>query len=301
MATTAAARRLSPKVRRLLAEHDVVGRGVPGTGAGGRLRPRDVLAAAGVPWTAGGTVLASPLARRLLREADIGIEEAAAATDGRRLTRVEAEDLVDDRSGGRRPGAVTGGASPRRRGAGGAVEEAADVAELLALVTAGQAAFESRNGFRLDLIVPVAVAVAAMIARDGDRRGEVAVGFHDGTHLRTVRDAQDLTVTGLARRARSASPVAVDDRSVAPTIIVTTGPGASVDALARAAEVGVVDVDGPTVREVRRTDRLGHGVVRERPHVTLRLHHAPGAAEEARSLLAGVRDRLASWTLPVDS
>lgn len=45
MATIAPVRRLWRRVRRPLAEHDITGRAVPGTGSGGRVTPRDVLSA----------------------------------------------------------------------------------------------------------------------------------------------------------------------------------------------------------------------------------------------------------------
>lgn len=325
MATIAPVRRLSPRVRRLLAEHAVDGRRVPGTGAGGRLRPRDVLTAAGVPRPpAAGTVLASPRARRVLQDAGLDLADAAASIDGRRLTRREAEALVAQRSTGRRAAAVERRASPARApGHASVVAAAADVAELLALIEGTQSAFVARHGHRLGIEAPIAVAATAVLARDARRPGrggtnattgsgtsrpatEVVVGFHTpasgGANLRIVRHTQDLTVAGLARRSRAAAPVPLGGReSAIPTVVLTTAPTAPVDALVDAADLGLLEIGEIVLREVRRTDHLGHEVVRLRPHCTLRWHHDTHVDDDrARALLRGVCDELAAWTLPVE-
>jgi pyruvate dehydrogenase E2 component (dihydrolipoamide acetyltransferase) len=77
---------LSPKVKRLLRDHDVDPRSLTGHGAGGRITPADVLDAARgrAGWTAAGPL--SPKVKRLLRDHHLDPREVTASGPGGRIT-----------------------------------------------------------------------------------------------------------------------------------------------------------------------------------------------------------------------
>jgi pyruvate dehydrogenase E2 component (dihydrolipoamide acetyltransferase) len=320
MPPTATSQRLSPKVRRLLREHGLQARAVAGTGAAGRVTPHDVLGAAGVPRRASaGSVLASPLARRLLREVGLDDTEISRAIGDRRITRVDAERIVDELSAG----TATGGTSARPSRTEDAAEAVVDVGRLLAALAATGGDFSSHNGFALEFEVAVASAVAAVLARRPDLAGAAAepvveagrtypsvhVGFvvpqADAPSVVVVPDAQYLTVAGLARRARAAGERArrgepTPAGQAAPTVVVATDAVAP-DVPGASARLGLLTVDDPTPRRVAGVDSLGYEVVSTRPHATLRLHHAATRVsdEAAASFLAEVANAVTAWSLPV--
>lgn len=321
MTTIPAARRLSPKVRRLLHEHDLQARAVAGTGRGGRVTPHDVLGAAGVPRQTArgagrGSVLASPLARRLLRHAGLDLPAAARANDHRPITRADAERLIDELSVETDAGSPL--AAPARADAVAVVE--ADVGRLLAELAAGDDAFRLHNGFELTVEVAVASAMAAVLVRRPELAGApgaaspgINIGFvttrPDEPALAVVPDAQYLTVAGLARRARAAAGAAAersgsDEQPPAgatePTVVVASGDVASAG-IAPASGLGLLTVETATPRRVTGTDELGHELVRTRPHATLRLHHhGDGTTHEAAvALLEELGAAMTAWSLPV--
>jgi pyruvate/2-oxoglutarate dehydrogenase complex dihydrolipoamide acyltransferase (E2) component len=321
MPPTATAQRLSPKVRRLLREHGLKARALAGTGAAGRVTPHDVLGAAGVPRRAtAGRVLASPLARRLLRDAGLDTTEASRANGGRRITRADAERIVRELSADTATGG-TASAQPARTES--TAEVVVDVGRLLAALAATDREFLSHNGFALGFDVAVASAVAAVLARRPDLAGAAAEplvgagGTYPSVHLGfvapqadapsvvVVPDAQYLTVAGLARRARAAvdrtrrgepAPAgrAAATVIVAPGAVVPDGPVAPVG-------LGLLTVDDPTPRRVAGVDELGHEIVSTRPHTTLRLHHAAARISDgtAASFLDEVATAVTAWSLPV--
>jgi pyruvate dehydrogenase E2 component (dihydrolipoamide acetyltransferase) len=320
MPPTATAHRLSPKVRRLLREHGLQARALAGTGAAGRVTPHDVMGAAGVPRKAtAGSVLASPLARRLLRDVGFDTTEASRANGGRRITRADAERIVSELSAG----TATGATSPQPSRTENTAEAVVDVGRLLGALAATDADFLSHNGFALGFDVAVASAVAAVLARRPDLAGAAAepvveaggpypsvhVGFvvpqADAPSIAVVPDAQYLTVAGLARRARAAVERArrgepAPAGRAAPTVVVATDAVAPYGPVA-AAGLGLLTVDDPTPRQVASVDGLGHEVVSTRPHTTLRLRHAATRVsdEAAASFLDEVATTVTAWSLPV--
>lgn len=102
----AAASRLSPKVRRLLREHDLDPTDIPATN-GGRVTVSDVEQVvrdrrAGGPGAGASqstrrprTTVASPLVRRLLRDGGVGPHQVVATGTGGRVTREDAERAVE--------------------------------------------------------------------------------------------------------------------------------------------------------------------------------------------------------------
>ena len=78
-------RRLSPVVRRLLAEHSLTADQVTGTGPGGRITRDDVLAAAQRPGAG------SPVVRRLLEAGGVDVKSVRGTGPGGQVTRRDAE------------------------------------------------------------------------------------------------------------------------------------------------------------------------------------------------------------------
>lgn len=301
MPTVPATRRLSPKVRRLLREHRLQARSVAGTGTGGRLTPEDVLRAAGrADGGAPRRVLASPLARRVLRDAGVDLDAAARANDGRRLTRRDADRVLDEL------GTVAASTSTEPRPPVDVTEIEVDASLLLAGVAALNRDFVVRHGFEVSAGVALASAVANVLVRrpdlaaapTGTPDGGIHVGFarpgSDGAGVAVVPDAQYLTVAGLARRARDASAVATR-----PTVVVAMEAAAQGD-LAATADLGLLTIGDPAPRRVAGVDDLGHEVVHTRPHVPIRLHrHGPTAAADGTALLEELGATIRSWALPV--
>lgn len=88
----AAARpKISPRARRAARELGVDWAGVEGSGRSGRIRERDVQAAARAPSEA---VRATPLARRMAREAGVDLAAVGPAAAGRRIQREDVEAAI---------------------------------------------------------------------------------------------------------------------------------------------------------------------------------------------------------------
>ncbi|MBW4030146.1 MAG: 2-oxo acid dehydrogenase subunit E2, partial [Acidobacteria bacterium] len=91
-----ASARLSPVVRRLLAENSLLASDVAGTGPGGRITKDDVLAAAAVARDAtssppGNVAPLSPVVRRLLGELHLDVNEVVGTGPDGRITRRDVE------------------------------------------------------------------------------------------------------------------------------------------------------------------------------------------------------------------
>ncbi len=199
--------RLSPKVRRLLREHDLEPTDVTGTGTRGRITPGDVDRTARGdhgrrPTTPPrrGRALASPLARRLLRDAGLGPEDIAA-------TGPVTADLARreiDRARGRD---VAVGDAP------GTVTIDLDLTRLLHGVGRLHQPVLRRTGIELTPLAPLAHAVCRALRRHPgvhapdrpDQQRDVDLALvqpaADGAVTTVVACAQDLTVPALAARA----------------------------------------------------------------------------------------------------
>ena len=319
MATVAPPHRLSPKVRRMLREHDLQARRVAGTGAGGRVTPHDVLAVAVAARGTDGTPLASPLARRLLRDAGLDLAVAADASDRRRLTSRDAERIIAERSSDSTTPGTSGATSSAAQDTVTSTEVQTDVARLLAALAAADSGFLSHNGFELTVEVAVASAVAAVLVRRPELAGSAEgtggasyPSIHIGFVAAEARDAapavvpdvQYLTVAGLARRARAAAAGGDGDapaqtEAVTPTLVVTTDELAPTAAPPHGG-LGVLSVGVPAPLQVTGADELGHEVVRTRPHTTLRLQHDDRTPHDrATAFLEELSTAVATWSLPV--
>ena len=271
----------------------------------------------GVPRRAeDGSVLASPAARRLLRDAGVDLAAVTATTDGRRVTRADAERLVDELGGQ----AARPQGTERQPSAPSPVEIEIDVALLLGSIAATRRDFIAHNGFPLSAEVALATAVGTVLVRrpelgpSDEPQARAAGRTYPGVHVgfprpaergsapAVIADVQDLTVAGLARRARAA--VRADDDPTAaattrPTVVVATEDAAGTE-LADSASLGLLTITEPAPRRVTTVDHLGHEVLHTRPHVTVRLHPAERTtADTAADFLDELAAALASWSLPV--
>lgn len=274
--------RLSPKVRRLLREHGVGAEDVVGTGAAGRLTPADVLrATGGRPATTPARhpgharpVLASPLARRLLREAGLTLDDVPSIPANNPVTR----DVV---------ARVLGGSDPSSGQAVGPRVVDLDLTHLLVAIAASSDEVRRRTGVALPLLAPVALATCRALRRHPELGSDglaVAVPSGDGTTAATIPAALDLTVTALAERiAGLAGGGATDEVAgdAGGSAFVLTD-AAWVGAAASAAPPGLV-LGAPEERTVEVTDSLGLTATATRWMTSLRLTAptADGAAASA--------------------
>ncbi len=99
LAASSAAERLSPVVRRLLAEHAMQASDVVGTGPGGRITKEDVLAAAAAR-TSSARVSAplTPVVRRLLGELGVDVDDVTGTGPDGRITRRDVERAASGRT-----------------------------------------------------------------------------------------------------------------------------------------------------------------------------------------------------------
>lgn len=100
LATSNAGEKLSPVVRRLLAEHGLEAGDLTGTGPGGRLTKEDVLAAVAATTapTSAGVAQLSPVVRRLLSEVSLNASDVTGTGPDGRITRRDVE-LAAQRKG----------------------------------------------------------------------------------------------------------------------------------------------------------------------------------------------------------
>ena len=105
LAASEASERLSPVVRRLLAENSLLASDVTGTGPGGRITKEDVLSAAAARSTVAGSTAAlsapttvsgataplSPVVRRLLGELNVDVDQVTGTGPDGRITRRDVE------------------------------------------------------------------------------------------------------------------------------------------------------------------------------------------------------------------
>ena len=303
-------RRLSPKVRRLLREHDLEAARVRGTGIGGRITPADVerrahgsaTRPAPRPGRGARPVLASPLARRLLREAGVDPVEVTGTGPDHGVTGRDAARAIE-----------------RARSATTASEDVAtlavdvDLTRLLLDVAAARDAFRRRTGTELTPLAPVVHATCRSLRRHPVCNGshapteggaaaqhdvDLGIVTPDGDLLApTLACAQDLTVTALAERiARLRGGGGETDGDRTGTFTVGEGRVATLSWERQAAALALGPVEQ---RSVTIADEFGHDAVTTRWQATLHLAHDPRRVDEdaATAFLADLRRELESVDL----
>ena len=291
----AAGLRLSPKVRRLLREHGLQPGDVEGTGRAGRITPGDVERRVGGrrggtrpgrrPDRGSGPVLASPLARRLLREAGIAPADVAGTGPGHSVTRADATRAI------RRARTAT----PSDR-ATATVE--VDLTRLLHATAAARHEVSRTRGVDLPPLAAIAHATCRSLRRHPELNGAGPddPGPHRDVDLRVVADdaavtptiacAQDLTVAALAERL--ARPAADGDGG--STFTIGEGePRATATDRTAALHVGT-----PAQRPVALADEFGGDTTATRWRAPLRLTYDPDRVDgpTARAFLTDLAREL---------
>ena len=213
--------RSSPVVRRLAAEYDVKIAGVPGSGTGGRVTRKDIEGHIERIGAARETATEEPMLQRIAKEERTTLYEGDSIQDLTSIRRAIANRM----------------ATSKREAPHAWTMVEVDVSGLVALREREKAAFVEREGVKLTYLPFIVGAVVESLRAnpvlnsvwDGDRiilrkriNIGVAVDLEDALIVPVVPDADELNITGLARR---------------------------IDALvkrARAGELGTEDVTGGT-------------------------------------------------------
>ncbi|MBM3689061.1 MAG: 2-oxoglutarate dehydrogenase, E2 component, dihydrolipoamide succinyltransferase [Actinobacteria bacterium] len=296
---------VTPLVRKLAAEHGVDLDTVVGTGVGGRIRKQDVLAAARGTAAAPAASAPAPAARVTAAAPALATTVGLRGTTQpmSRLRRIIAERMVES------------------------LQEAAqlttvvevDVTRIAALRDKVKRDFEVREGVKLTFLPFFAKAAvealavypqlnasidmaAGTVTYHGEINLGVAVDTDRGLLVPVVRDAGDLSVSGLARRISDVAErtrtnkVSPDELSGGTFTITNTGSrGALFDTpIINQPQVAILGTGSVVKRAVVITDAAGSDVIAIRSMVYLALtydHRLVDGADAARFLTA-VRQRL---------
>ena len=300
---------VTPLVRKLAAENGVDLDTVVGTGVGGRIRKQDVLAAA--RGTAPAPAASAPSATVTTPAPSVAPAAGPAPVPGlrgttqpmSRLRRVIAERMVESLQGSAQLTTV--------------VE--VDVTRIAALRDKVKRDFEAREGVKLTFLPFFAKAAvealavypqlnasldiaAGTVTYHGEINLGVAVDTERGLLVPVVRDAGDLSVSGLARRISDVAErtrinkVSPDELSGGTFTITNTGSrGALFDTpIINQPQVAILGTGSVVKRPIVVTDAGGSDVIAIRSMVYLALtydHRLVDGADAARFLTA-VRTRL---------
>ena len=310
----AGGRRYSPVVTRIAAEHDVDLDQVTGTGRGGRVSKKDVLAFI----ESGGGAEEPPMHIESPYRPD---EPVAPKPRKPRLRRVEEVPAAATPA----PGAPAGRPLSRMRQAIGArmVQSLQTAATCTTIAEADMSRIEAaRKAAKLSYLPYQARAVVETLlefpALNATLEGDVHTVYRDAVHLGiavslgedglivpVIRDAQDLSVEGLAKRIKD---IAVRARSnqlkpdeVSGGTFTITNPGGYGSIMATPVinlpQVGILDTEAVVKRPVVITDELGNDSIAIRPMTYLCLgwdHRALDGAYSAQFLTA-LRSKLEAW------
>ena len=282
-----ATERLSPVVRRLLAEHHLEPGDVVGTGPAGRITREDVIAhvaaAAAPPSDEGAAV--SPVVRRLLREYGLSASDVTGTGPGGRIQRRDVEAAAATSSKGSRTDEVVPFSTIRRLTAEHMVRSKATSAHTLMVREIDYEnvervrrrhgpPFREREGYSLTYLPFNAVAAVQALgefpylnASVGDDalvvHGAVNLGIAvdldgQGLVVPVVRDAAALSLREMAERVRALATGArskrltVDDMSHGTFTITNPGPYGTLltGAIINQPQVAILATDGVSRKPV---------------------------------------------------
>ncbi|MHB1906744.1 MAG: dihydrolipoamide acetyltransferase family protein [Acidimicrobiales bacterium] len=289
--------RLSPVVRRLLAEHHLEPSDVVGTGPAGRITREDVLAHVAAPLAStpaiGEDAAVSPVVRRLLREHGLSVGDVVGTGPGGRVQRRDVESALTRSSGSDE---VVPFSTIRRLTAEHMVRSKATSAHTLMVREIDYenvervrrrhgASFKEREGYSLTYLPFNAVAAVQALgefphlnASVGDDalivHGSVNLGVAvdldgQGLVVPVVRDAAALSLGEMAARVRALATGArskrltVDDMSHGTFTITNPGPYGTLmtGAIINQPQVAILATDGVSRRPVVVTGADGEEMI----------------------------------------
>jgi pyruvate/2-oxoglutarate dehydrogenase complex dihydrolipoamide acyltransferase (E2) component len=305
-------RRYSPVVMRIASEHDVDLDQVEGTGRGGRVRKQDVLA-----YIENGGATAEPAEAPMHIESPYRPDEPAPAKS--RKPRFEAPAAAEPA-----PAAAGGAPLSRMRQAIGArmLQSLQTAATCTTIVEADLIRIEAarkQTGFTyLPYIARATIEALREFPALNATLEDDMVTTYDGVHLGiavslgegglivpVIRDAQELSVEGLAKRIKDLAVRARENRlqpdEVRGGSFTITNPGGYGSIIATPVinqpQVAILDTEAVVKRPVVVTDELGNDSIAIRPMTYLCMswdHRALDGALAAQFLTA-LRKKLESW------
>jgi pyruvate/2-oxoglutarate dehydrogenase complex dihydrolipoamide acyltransferase (E2) component len=305
-------RRYSPVVMRIAAEHDIDLEQVEGTGRGGRVRKQDVLA-----FVESGPKEEAPMHIESPYRPD---EPAQARKPRPRLQRVEEVPKKAEAPVGAQP------LSRMRQAIGSRMVQSLQTAatcttiaeaDMSRIETARKAAgfsylpYQARATIETLLEFPLLNATLQedqhTVYSDAVHLG-IAVSLGEGGLIvPVIRDAQDLSVEGLAKkikdlatRARS-NQLTPDEVSGGTFTITNPGPFGSLMAtpVINLPQVGILDTEAVVKRPVVVTDELGNDsiAIRHMTYLCLSWDHRALDGALAAQFLSALRKKLESWPI----
>jgi pyruvate/2-oxoglutarate dehydrogenase complex dihydrolipoamide acyltransferase (E2) component len=302
-------RKYSPVVMRMAAEHDLDLSQIEGTGRDGRVRKQDVLAFL----ESGGGAGAAPAEPPMHIESPYKPDEPVPAR--KRAPRFAGA-----------PEPVSGGTLSRmRQSIGRAMVESLQTAATCTTIVEADMTRVDAARKRLGVSFLPIVARAAIEALrehpalnatlDGDAYARydavhlgIAVALDEGLIVPVIRDAQELSVEGLAARIKDVATRARANRlepdEVRGGTFTITNPGGAGSIMATPVinqpQVAILDTEAVVKRPVVVTDELGNDsiAIRRMTYLCMSWDHRALDGITAARFLRGLADRLEAW--PVD-
>jgi len=301
-------RRYSPVVMRMAAEHDLDLSQIEGTGRGGRVRKQDVLA---YLENGGGTKEEPPM------HIESPYKPDAPSAPKKRAPRFERE-----------PEPVSGATLSRMRQSIGRamVESLQTAATCTTIVEADMTRVDAaRRKLGVSFLPVVARATIETLREfpmlNATLEGEAYTRYTDAVHLGiavalgdeglivpVIRDAQELSVEGLAKRIKDIATRArsgqLDPDEVRGGSFTITNPGGAGSIMATPVinqpQVAILDTEAVVKRPVVITDELGNDsiAIRQMTYLCMSWDHRALDGITAARFLRALADRLEAW--PVD-
>src|SRR4051794_26058531 len=310
------ARRYSPVVMRIAAEHDIDLEQVEGTGRGGRVRKQDVLA----------FIESGPPAEEPPMHIESPYRPDEPARPKARKPRLQRIEEVPREEQAAAPVAAAGQPLSRMRQAIGRrmVESLQTAATCTTIAEADMSRIEAaRRAAGLSYLPYQARATIETLrefpALNATLEGETHT-VHDAVHLGiavtlgegglivpVIHDAQDLSVEGLGKRIKDlatrarANQLAPDEVRGGTFTITNPGPFGSIMAtpVINLPQVGILDTEAVVKRPVVVTDELGNDsiAIRHMTYLCLSWDHRALDGAYAAQFLAALRKKLESWPI----
>jgi pyruvate/2-oxoglutarate dehydrogenase complex dihydrolipoamide acyltransferase (E2) component len=308
------ARRYSPVVMRIAAEHDVDLEQVEGTGRGGRVRKQDVLA-----FLESGPSEEPPMHIESPYRPDEPTPPKARKPRLQRIDEVPREEAAPASAAAGQPLSRMRQAIGRRM-----VESLQTAATCTTIAEADMSRIErARKQAGLSYLPYQARATIETLlefpALNATLEGENHT-VHDGVHLGiavslgegglivpVIRDAQDLSVEGLAKRIKDlavrarANQLAPDEVRGGSFTITNPGPFGSIMAtpVINLPQVGILDTEAVVKRPVVVTDELGNDsiAIRHMTYLCLSWDHRALDGAYSAQFLSALRKKLESWPI----